>query len=64
MQFQMMKMMLMKAVGKGCAKDNINIQNINNVKRIAHIPSLDKVDATTKTRIRMAQQLSELLIMK
>jgi hypothetical protein len=32
--------------------------------RIAHIPFLDAVDANTKNRIRMAQQITELLIMK
>lgn len=42
----------------------INIQYIDGIPRIAHIPFLDSVDANTKNRIRMAQQITELLIMK
>jgi hypothetical protein len=42
----------------------INIQYIDDEPRIAHIPFLDTVDANTKNRIRMAQQITELLIMK
>ena len=43
---------------------SINIQNIDGEPRIAHIPFIDAVDANTKNRIRMAQQITELLIMK
>ncbi len=42
----------------------ISIQYIDKEPRIAHIPFLDSVDANTKNRIRMAQQITELLIMK
>ena len=43
---------------------SISIQYIDDVPRIAHIPFLDAVDANTQNRIRMAQQITELLIMK
>jgi GTP-binding protein EngB required for normal cell division len=43
---------------------SITIQDIDGAPRIAHIPFLDAVDANTKNRIRMAQQITELLIMK
>ena len=42
----------------------INIQYIDDAPRIAHIPFLDTVDANTRNRVRMAQQIIELLIMK
>lgn len=58
------KSMLGQAIGKGCERSEIRIQNINGEPRIAHIPSLEKVDAFTRNRIRMAQQLTGLLIMK
>ena len=59
-----LKSMLSQAIGRGCDRDTIRIQYIDDVPRIAHIPSLDNVDASTKNRIRMAQQITELLIMK
>ena len=58
------KAMLSQAIGRGCDRDTIRIQYIDNSPRIAHIPSLDNVDVSTKNRIRMAQQITELLIMK
>lgn len=42
----------------------IKIQYIDDEPRIAHIPYLDTVDANTRNRARMAQQITELLIMK
>ncbi len=59
-----LKSMLSQAIGRGCDKNTISIQNINNVPRIAHIPTMDTLDASTNSRIRLAQQLTELLIMK
>ncbi|MGI6435765.1 MAG: GTPase [Syntrophomonadaceae bacterium] len=59
-----LKSMLSQAIGRGCDRDTIRIQYIDHTPRIAHIPSLDTVDASTKNRIRMAQQITELLIMK
>lgn len=59
-----LKSMLSQAVGRGCHKNLISIQYINNVPRIAHIPSMDTLDASTNNRIRLAQQLTELLVMK
>jgi hypothetical protein len=58
------KIMLSRAIGQGCDRDTIRIQDIGGIPRIAHIPSLDTIDASTKNRIRMAQQITELLIMK
>lgn len=58
------KSMLSQAIGSGCDRNKISIQNINNVPRIARIPSLGTLDASTINRIRLAQQLTELLIMK
>ncbi|MCI8514437.1 MAG: GTPase [Lachnospiraceae bacterium] len=58
------KSMLAQAIGRGCDRNTIRIQSVHGVSRIAHIPSLDSVDAGTKNRIRLAQQITELLIMK
>lgn len=43
---------------------SINIQYIDDTPRIAHIPFLNAIDANTRNRVRMAQQITELLIMK
>lgn len=59
-----LKSMLCQAIGRGIDRDSIRIQKIKEKPRIAHIPSLEVADAETKVRIRMAQQLTELLIMK
>ena len=59
-----LKSMLGQAIGKGCERSEIRIQDINGEPRIAHIPTLETVDAYTRNRIRMAQQLTGLLIMK
>ena len=57
-----LKSMLSQAIGKGLDRTTINIQKINNEPRIAHIPSLASADSNTKVRLRMAQQLTGLLI--
>jgi GTP-binding protein EngB required for normal cell division len=59
-----LKSILTQAIGKGCDKDSIRIQCINNEPRIAHISNIDVLDANTFNRVRLAQQLTELLIMK
>lgn len=59
-----LKSMLGQAIGKGCERSEIRIQDINGEPRIAHIPVLETADAYTRNRIRMAQQLTGLLIMK
>ena len=59
-----LKSMLGQAIGKGCERSEIRIQEINGEPRIAHISTLETVDAYTRNRIRMAQQLTGLLIMK
>lgn len=56
--------MLRQAIGHGCEPDQIRIQKDENQPMIAHINDLDHVDASTKNRIRLAQQLTQLLIMK
>ena len=59
-----LKLMLSQAIGLECDMDTISIQYIDDTPRIAHIPSLGTVDASKKNRIRMAQQITELLIME
>jgi len=63
------KSMLLQAIWRKADRQavdvqRISIQYIDEEPRIAHIPFLDAVDANTKNRIRMAQQITELLIMK
>lgn len=63
------KSMLLQAIWRKADRVSVDIQKIriqyiDGVPRIAHIPFLDVVDANTKNRIRMAQQITELLIMK
>ena len=59
-----LKSILTQAIGRRCDKDSIKIQYINDEPRIAHISNIDVLDANTYNRIRLAQQLTELLIMK
>lgn len=59
-----LKSILTQAIGRGCDRNTIRIQYIEGTPRIAHISSLDTVDEGTKNRIRMAQQITELLVMK
>lgn len=59
-----LKVMLGQIIGRGCERSEIRIQKIDGKPRIAHIPMLDNVDEITYNRIRMAQQLTGLLIMK
>ena len=59
-----LKSILTQAIGKGCDKSSIRIQYINDEPRIAHISNMDVLDANTFNRVRLAQQLTELLIMK
>lgn len=59
-----LKSILTQAIGKGCDKDSIRIQYINDEPRIARISNFDVLDANTYNRVRLAQQLTELLIMK
>ena len=59
-----LKSILTQAIGRGCEKDSIRIQYINDEPRIAHIYNFDALDANTFNRVRLAQQLTELLIMK
>lgn len=58
------KSLLLQAIGKSCKKGDISIEYINNEPRIGHITSLDELDSKTYNRMRLAQQLTELLIMK
>lgn len=63
------KSMLLQAIWCKADRESIDVQSINiqyidDSPRIAHIPFLYAVDASTKNRIRMAQQITELLIMK
>lgn len=58
------KSILSQAIGRRCNRENIHIQYIDNQPRIAHISNIDELDANTKNRIRLAQQLTELLVMR
>ena len=63
------KSMLLQAIWRKSDRNSVDIQSINiqyidGAPRIAHIPFLDTVDVNTKNRIRMAQQITKLLIMK
>lgn len=63
------KSMLVQAIWKKSDRveielDKIRIQSIHSVPLIAHIPFLGECDEFTANRIRMAQQITELLIMK
>lgn len=63
------KSMLLQSIWRKVDRNSVDIQSISiqyidDVPRIAHIPFLDAVDANTQNRIRMAQQITELLIMK
>lgn len=59
-----LKSVLCQAIGRGCDRETITIQKIKETPRIAHIPEIESVDPDTRIRIRMAQQLTGLLIMK
>lgn len=59
-----LRSMLCQAIGHGIDRDSIRIQKIKDKPIIAHIPSLEAADAATRVRIRIAQQLTGLLIMK
>lgn len=59
-----LKSILIQAIGKRCDKNLIRIQYINDEPRISHIENIDFLDANTFNRVRLAQQLTELLIMK
>jgi GTP-binding protein EngB required for normal cell division len=56
-----LKSTLVQAIGDGCDHNNINIENIDDKPRIAHVNSSNSF---SKIRIKLAQQLTELLIMK
>lgn len=56
--------MLYQAIGKGIKIQKINVQEIKEKPRIAHITCADSINQSTTNRIRLAQQVTELLIMK
>ena len=54
-----------QALGTHCDKDNIDIQKIKGEPKIVHLNiPLEKLHEDTKQRIPLAQQLTELLIIK
>ena len=59
-----LKSILVQAIGKMVKKEDVNIQYIDNEPRIAHISNLDDLGGNSLNRIRLAQQLTGLLIMK
>ncbi|NLW90197.1 MAG: hypothetical protein GXY34_01155 [Syntrophomonadaceae bacterium] len=54
------KSILSQAIGRGCSKEKINIEWD---LRVVHVP-MDEFDLLTKSRIKLAQQLTELHIVK
>ena len=58
------KSILSQAIGREYDQNTITIQNIKEIPRIAHIPALESADPDTMVRVRLAQQLTGLLIMK
>lgn len=63
------KSMLLQALWRKADRASVDVQKINiqyigDAPRIAHIPFLNDIDANTRNRVRMAQQITELLIMK
>ena len=55
-----LKVLLTRAIGHGCVRNSISIEH---KLKIAHVP-LSELDALTINRVRLAQQLTELLITK
>ncbi|MDM8560099.1 GTPase domain-containing protein [Candidatus Parabeggiatoa sp. HSG14] len=51
---------LSQAIGRGCEKDKISIER---KLKVAHVP-LDELDALTLTRVKLAQQLTGIHIMR
>jgi len=56
--------MLLQAIGKARDRKSVRIEYINDEPRIAHITNVNELDPQSLNRIRLAQQLTELLIMK
>lgn len=56
--------MLLQAIGKARDRKSVRIEYINDEPRIAHITNINELDPQSLNRIRLAQQLTELLIMK
>ncbi len=55
---------LLQAIGKDCDRKKVSIEKINGKPTIAHIKDYDTLDTNTKNRVRLAQQLTQLLVMK
>ena len=58
------KSILSQTLGKTFNRDNIKIEYIDGQPRIAHIENLGILDTKRLNRLRLGQQLTELLIMK
>lgn len=59
-----LKSILVQAIGKGCDRNLVRIQYIDDEPRIARISNIDNLDAKALNRVQLAQQLTGLLIMK
>ncbi|MGI6427964.1 MAG: GTPase [Natronincolaceae bacterium] len=59
-----LKSILVQAIGKGCDRNSVRIQYIDDEPRIARISNIDNLDAKALNRVQLAQQLTGLLIMK
>ena len=60
-----MRSKLAQAIGKECDRELLRIQYIDNEPRIAHIAiPIDQLTPKTVNRVKLAQQLTDLLVMK
>lgn len=59
-----LKQMLIRSVGRGISRDSISIEYIEDEPHIAHISEINLKNTNLLTRIRLAQQITALLIMK
>lgn len=59
-----LKQMLIRSVGRGISRDSVSIEYIDDEPRIAHISEINIKNTNLLTRIRLAQQITALLIMK
>jgi hypothetical protein len=58
------KLIIRQVLGKGFERVNISIDKIDGKPRIAHLPVLKNASVDTLNRIKMAEQLTELLILE
>lgn len=63
-QADSLKRMLIRSIGRGISWDSVSIEYIDDEPRIAHLSEVNIKNTNLLTRIRLAQQITALLIMK